>query len=137
MNIRVFETPYMASVFTAAMVDLLIRSSRSPVLGLATGSTPIPLYNELIRLHGQGLSFQHVTTINLDEYVGLPPDHPQSYHCFMRNQFFWHIDILLERTFISSGDAENLAVECQRYDAILRMVVGNPTFCAMWANQVR
>lgn len=134
MNIRVFDTPYIASVFTAAIVDLVIRSSRCPVLGLATGSTPIPLYNELIRLHGQGLSFQNLTTINLDEYVGLAPVHPQSYHFFMRDKFFRHVDIPVERTFIPRGDAEDLKIECKRYDDILRLNPINLQILGIGAN---
>ena len=120
MNIRVFETKYIASVYAAAIVETVIRSSDCPVLGLATGSTPIPLYQELIKFYEQGLSLAHVTTVNLDEYVGLPPDHSQSYSFFMKEQLFRHIDIPTEQTFLPRGDASDLDQECKRYDRILR-----------------
>lgn len=67
------------------------------VLGLPTGSTPLGTYKKLIEFHKKGqLSFKHVVTFNMDEYVGLPEDHPQSYHYYMWENFFKHIDILPE-----------------------------------------
>ena len=72
------------SSLAARMIELLLLRKPNSVLGLATGSTPVGTYKELIRLHHeQGLDFSQVTTFNLDEYVGLPPTHPQSYHYFM------------------------------------------------------
>jgi glucosamine-6-phosphate deaminase len=120
MNIRVFETKYIASVYAAAIVETVIDAADCPVLGLATGSTPVSLYQELIRFHEQGLSFAEVTTVNLDEYVGLSPDHPQSYSFFMKDKLFHHIDIKAEQTFLPRGDATDLDEECKRYDSILR-----------------
>jgi glucosamine-6-phosphate deaminase len=74
------------------------------VLGLATGSSPVPFYRELIRLHREdGLSFRHVVTFNLDEYHGLAPDHPESYHRFMHDQLFDHIDIPASQIHIPDG----------------------------------
>ncbi|KUO95352.1 glucosamine-6-phosphate deaminase [Ferroacidibacillus organovorans] len=120
MNIRVFENPQMAAVYAAALVEQVIQSVRNPVLGLATGSTPIPLYESLVSFHRQGLSFAHVTTLNLDEYVGLSADHPQSYHHFMNEHLFRHVDLPAEKRFLPNGAAPDLALECERYDQIIR-----------------
>ena len=91
--------------------------ARQLVLGLATGSTPIPLYGELVRRHREeGLSFENVVTFNLDEYEGLPPEHSQSYHFFMKQHLFDHIDIRLENTFIPPGVYENSLSEARAYE---------------------
>ncbi len=88
------------------------------VLGLPTGSTPLETYKELIRLHKAGeVSFQNVITFNMDEYVGLAEDHPESYHSFMWNNFFSHIDIKKENVNILNGNAEDLVAECADYEA--------------------
>jgi glucosamine-6-phosphate deaminase len=80
---------------------------RRLVLGLATGSTPVKLYQELIRLHREeGLSFQNVITFNLDEYYGLPPDHPESYRYFMEVQLFCHVDLPTKQTHVPDGLVE-------------------------------
>ena len=87
------------------------------VLGLPTGSTPLGTYKELIKLHQSGkVSFKNVVTFNMDEYVGLPEDHPESYHSFMWNNFFKHVDIKKENVNILNGNAENPEKECQRYE---------------------
>jgi glucosamine-6-phosphate deaminase len=119
MDIRIFRTAREASVYSAAILEQIIKHKSDPVLGLATGSTPIPLYQELIRMHRRGLNFSHVTTINLDEYVGLSEDHPQSYRYFMKEHLFRHINIRPERVHIPRGDAGDLEEECQRYDQII------------------
>ena len=76
------------------------------VLGLPTGGTPLGTYKELIRLHKEGkVSFQNVVTFNMDEYVGLPQDHPESYHSFMWNNFFSHVDVKKENVNILNGNA--------------------------------
>src|SRR5260370_40972254 len=81
--------------------------SRSAVLGLATGSTPVKLYQELIRLHREeGLSFNNVITFNLDEYYGLPPTHPDSYRHSMEVQLFRHIDLPANQVHVPDGLAE-------------------------------
>ena len=88
------------------------------VLGLPTGSTPLETYKELIRLHKAGeVSFQNVITFNMDEYVGLAEEHPESYHSFMWNNFFSHIDIKRENVNILNGNAEDLEAECADYEA--------------------
>ena len=88
------------------------------VLGLPTGSSPLGTYAELIELVKQGdLSFQNVVTFNMDEYVGIPEDHPESYHYFMYKNFFSHIDILEENINILDGNAKDLDKECKDYEA--------------------
>ena len=87
------------------------------VLGLPTGSTPLATYAELIRRHKAGdISFKNVITFNMDEYVGLPQEHPESYHSFMWNNFFSHIDIVKENVHILNGNAPDLEVECVAYE---------------------
>ena len=88
------------------------------VLGCPTGSSPLGMYKELIRLNKEGkVSFKHVITFNMDEYVGLPEEHPESYHSFMWNNFFKHIDIKAENVNILNGNAEDLEQECADYEA--------------------
>lgn len=93
----------------------------NPVFGLATGSTPEGLYQKLIEEYQKGnISFKHVTTFNLDEYIGLPPEHPQSYHYFMGERLFNHIDIPRENAYLPNGVAEDLEKECERYEQLIR-----------------
>ena len=85
------------------------------VLGLPTGSTPLGTYKTLIELYRQGkVSFKNVVTFNMDEYVGIAEDHPESYHSFMWNNFFNHVDVRKENVNILNGNAEDLEAECQR-----------------------
>lgn len=87
------------------------------VLGLPTGSSPITTYNELIRRHKIGeISFKHVITFNMDEYIGIPENHPQSYHSFMNENLFKHIDIPEENINILNGNAYDLVKECIEYE---------------------
>jgi len=87
------------------------------VLGLPTGSSPLPTYKELIRRYKNGdVSFKHVVTFNMDEYVGLPEDHKESYHSFMYQNLFNHIDISRENINILNGNAKNLEKECLDYE---------------------
>ncbi|MCK4992377.1 MAG: glucosamine-6-phosphate deaminase, partial [Bacteroidales bacterium] len=99
------------------------------VLGLATGSTPEGLYKELIRLHKEeGLSFKDVVTFNLDEYCGLSPDHPQSYHYFMREKLFKDIDIKPENTHVPEGLSKNPEEFCQKYEEEIKKYGGIELF---------
>ena len=99
------------------------------VLGLPTGSSPLGMYRELINLNRQGIvSFQHVITFNMDEYIGLPEEHPESYHSFMWNNFFKHIDIKRENVNILNGNAADLMAECERYEAKIKAVGGIDLF---------
>lgn len=95
----------------------VLNAKPNAVLGLATGSTPLGLYQELIRLHkDEGLDFSQVTTFNLDEYVGLPKNHPQSYHYFMRENLLKHINIPKQNTYIPSGTTDNYEAFCAWYE---------------------
>ena len=99
------------------------------VLGLPTGSTPIGTYKELVRLHKEGkISFANVVTFNMDEYVKIPENHPESYHSFMWNNFFSHIDIKKENVNILNGNADDLEAECQRYEEKIKSYGGIDLF---------
>jgi glucosamine-6-phosphate deaminase len=109
----------------AELIELRSKSGKSTVLGLATGSTPLPLYAELIRLHREaGLSFRSVITFNLDEYAGLGPEHPQSYRFFMEANLFRHLDIPADNIHIPDGMAEDPARHCAEYEAAIRAAGG-------------
>ena len=87
------------------------------VLGLPTGSTPVGTYKEIVALHKAGeVSFKNVVTFNMDEYVKIPEDHPESYHYFMKTNLFDHIDIPKENINILDGNAEDLEAECEAYE---------------------
>ncbi|MBR0574139.1 MULTISPECIES: glucosamine-6-phosphate deaminase [Pasteurellaceae] len=91
------------------------------VLGLPTGGTPLKTYNKLIEYYQAGkVSFKNVVTFNMDEYVGLPKEHPQSYHYFMFENFFKHIDINPDNVHILDGMAQDVDKECQEYEEKIR-----------------
>jgi glucosamine-6-phosphate deaminase len=95
------------------------------VLGLPTGSSPLGMYQRLVRLCKQGkLSFRHVVTFNMDEYVGLPADHPQSYRAFMWRHLFQHVDIPADNVHIPNGNAEDLEAECRGYEESIQQLGG-------------
>ncbi len=99
------------------------------ILGLPTGSSPIGMYRELIALNKAGvISFKNVITFNMDEYIGLPKNHSQSYYTFMWDNFFSHIDILPENANILNGNAENLDEECRRYEEKIKSLGGIDLF---------
>ncbi len=101
----------------AQIVAGLIRKKPNCVLGFATGGTPLGLYKELIRLHRhEGLDFSKVTTFNLDEYVGLPPEHDQSYHYFMWENLFKHINVDRRFVHIPMGMAQDIEAHCEWYE---------------------
>ncbi|RIV26179.1 glucosamine-6-phosphate deaminase [Alicyclobacillaceae bacterium I2511] len=119
LKIRVFESEYDAGLYVAALVERVVQQTERPVLGLATGRTVLPFYEALVRLEHCGLDLSRSITINLDEYIGLEADHPQSYHRFMHEHLFRHVDIPASHIHIPNGAASNLVVECARYDDIL------------------
>jgi glucosamine-6-phosphate deaminase len=87
------------------------------VLGLPTGSSPLGMYKELIKLNKRGkVSFKNVVTFNMDEYVNLPEEHPESYHSFMWNNFFSHVDVQKQNVNILNGLAKDLQAECGNYE---------------------
>ncbi len=99
------------------------------VLGLPTGSSPLGLYRELIALCAAGkVSFKNVVTFNMDEYVGLPEEHPESYHSFMWKNLFSKVDIKRENVNILDGNAPDLEAECQRYEDKMRALGGIDLF---------
>lgn len=122
MQLVICESPEGVANWSANYVKERINkfkptANKPFVLGLPTGSTPLKMYQKLIEFHRQGdLSFQNVVTFNMDEYVGLPEDHPQSYHYYMYQNFFNHIDIPQENIHILNGNAEDIAAECQIYE---------------------
>ncbi len=119
---HIFPSPEAASEALASEIGNLVSArataDRPAVLGLATGSTPIRLYAELVRLHRQGLSFSNVITFNLDEYLGIGRDHPESYWQFMHSHLFEHIDIAAENIHIPDGSIaeEDLDDYCAAYE---------------------
>lgn len=99
------------------------------VIGLPTGGTPIGTYKELIRLYNEGVvSFENVVTFNMDEYCGIPQDHPQSYYTFMWENFFGHINIKKENVNILDGNAASLEEECAAYEAKIKSYGGIKLF---------
>ena len=108
-----------AAIYIVKKIEVFAPSAERPfVLGLPTGSSPLGCYQALIRLTQKGkVSFKHVYTFNMDEYVGIPEDHPQSYHTFMRENFFKHIDIPPQNIHLLNGNAPDLEVECAAYEA--------------------
>jgi len=120
MTIFLTENYDELSEKAARIIIETVRQKHNAVLGLATGTTPLGLYNRLIADHKEnGTSYKHIRAVNLDEYKGLPKDHPQSYAYFMRKNLFYHIDIDLNNTYIESGIATDEQAECKRYDEIL------------------
>jgi glucosamine-6-phosphate deaminase len=117
MEVIIKSDPGEASAVSARLVARKVREKPDAVLGLATGSTPLRLYNELIRMHREeGLDFSRVVTFNLDEYVGLPPDHPQSYRAFMFENLFNHLNIEKENIHIPDGMAKDIPGFCRDYE---------------------
>ena len=113
------------SKITANIIAAQIVLKPNSVLGLATGSTPIGTYQELINKNKNGeVNFLQVTTINLDEYVGLGGDNPQSYRYFMDNNLFNHINIDKKNTFVPNGVIEDLTKEVEDYDARIEKLGG-------------
>jgi glucosamine-6-phosphate deaminase len=125
MEIIVQPTADAASLIAARHVARVVRDKPNAVLGLATGSTPLPMYRELIRMHReQGLDFSQVTTFNLDEYVGLAPEHPASYHAFMEEHFFSQVNVAPERIHIPDGMTSHVPAFCAKYEARIRAAGG-------------
>ena len=117
MRVIVEQDQSGVSRMGAAFVGALVRRKPTCVLGLATGGTPLGMYAELIRMHrDEGLDFSRVVTFNLDEYVGLPVNHPQSYHFFMHEHFFRHVNIPPHNINIPSGTTSNYPAFCEWYE---------------------
>lgn len=121
MEVIILKDAESVSKAAAALVADTVRCKPTAVLGLATGSTPIRLYAQLAAKHAAGnLDFSQVTTFNLDEYAGLPPDHEQSYHHFMQERLFKKINVPPEQTHIPDGLAEDIPAHCEAYEKAIQ-----------------
>ena len=119
-----------AANYVAGKINAANPTPEKPfILGCPTGSSPLGMYKALIELYKAGkVSFENVVTFNMDEYVGLPEDHPESYHSFMWNNFFSHINIKKENVHILNGNAEDLEAECAAYEAAIEAAGGVDLF---------
>lgn len=119
-----------AGDYVAQRINAAQPSADKPfVLGLPTGSTPLGMYARLIELYKEGkVSFRHVVTFNMDEYIGIPRDHEQSYYTFMWSNFFSHIDIPKEQVHILDGNAPDIEEECRQYEEAMRAIGGVDLF---------
>ncbi|MBM4092296.1 MAG: glucosamine-6-phosphate deaminase [Planctomycetes bacterium] len=117
MEVIIKQTYEEMSRAAAHDVARLLNTKPNAVLGMATGSTPLGMYQELVRMHREeGLDFSQVTTFNLDEYVSLPVSHPQSYHYFMQENFFKHVNVPKQNTYIPSGTTSNYQAFCAWFE---------------------
>ncbi|KAG1871804.1 hypothetical protein DFJ58DRAFT_762523 [Suillus subalutaceus] len=120
---------YVANYIAKRINEFAPTAGKPFVLGLPTGSSPIPTYKALINKVKEGsLSFKHVVTFNMDEYVGLPRDHSESYHTFMFREFFSHIDIPPSQVNLLDGNAEDLVAECNAYESRIKQYGGIELF---------
>lgn len=125
MRIIKAEDYYSMSRMAANIISAQIIMKPKCVIGLATGSTPLGIYAQLIEWYKKGdLDFREVTTINLDEYKGLAPDNDQSYRYFMNKNLFDHINIQKENTYVPNGLEEDSKKACQEYNDIIRQSGG-------------
>jgi glucosamine-6-phosphate deaminase len=121
--IRAADYHDMSRKAARLMIDK-VRRQPDMTLGLATGSTPKGVYAELIKDHQEnGTSYEKVTTINLDEYISLPPSDPNSYRHFMNSELFSHLDIKMENTHLPNGAAKDISRECKRYEQLIKDLV--------------
>lgn len=117
MNVIVTKNYDELSKVAAKEMADVVKNNPKAILGLATGGSPIGMYKELIRMNKEGeIDFSKVTTVNLDEYVGLSGEHPQSYRYFMNDNLFNHINIDKKNTYVPNGLAKNIEEECKNYD---------------------
>jgi glucosamine-6-phosphate deaminase len=120
MQIRVFADERAVADALAVMVATAVRDRHHPVLGLPTGRTPVLLYKELVqRARTGGLDLSHVTTFNLDEFLGLPATHPGSYRYFMEHHLFGHLGEHRPHSHLLDGTAADPDAECARYEAAI------------------
>eukprot|EP00128_Syssomonas_multiformis_P010357 Colp12_sorted_trinity150504_noHs@26023 len=120
---------YVANYVKRRINEFQPTAEKRFVLGLPTGSTPLGTYKRLIEMYKAGeVSFKYVTTFNMDEYVDLPRDHPESYHSFMWNNFFKHIDIDPKNAHILDGNATDLQAECDAYEEKIKAAGGVELF---------
>lgn len=117
MQVHLFDTPEQVGQAAAVVMAAQLLGKPTSVFGLATGSTPIPTYRELIRMHREGvLDFSQAVSFNLDEYCHLSTDHFCSYHYYMQELVFSHLNLRKENAHVPDGNAADLSAECARYD---------------------
>ena len=120
MNVIITENYEEMSKKASEIIIDIVKANPNAILGLATGSSPIGTYKNMIKDHKEnGTSYKNVKTVNLDEYVGLTKEHDQSYAYFMRTNLFDYIDIDQNNTNLPCGSAPNTQKECDRYNALL------------------
>ncbi|KAH8658245.1 putative glucosamine-6-phosphate isomerase [Xylariales sp. PMI_506] len=120
---------YIAEYIIKRINEFAPTAERPFVLGLPTGSSPLPIYRAVVAAHKAGrLSFRHVVTFNMDEYVKLPREHPESYHSFMFRHLFGHVDIDPANVHILDGNAADLGAECRAYEERIRAAGGVELF---------
>ncbi|MFZ4395243.1 MAG: glucosamine-6-phosphate deaminase [Kiritimatiellia bacterium] len=125
MEVIIQPTPEHAANQAAVRIAQAIRRKPALVLGLATGSTPLRLYDELVRMNREeGLDLSRITTFNLDEYLGLPATHPASYRRFMQEHFFDRTNINPQRTFVPDGMAADIPRHCREYEERIKAAGG-------------
>ncbi len=123
MQVRIYENAEQVSLATAMLIAAQVTKKPDSVLGLATGSSPIGTYQQLIKWHQAGaLDFSRCVSYNLDEYCNLPEDHICSYHDFMNKNLFDFIN--MKEHHVPNGNAEDLQAECRRYDDAIRQAGG-------------
>ena len=125
MEVVICKTKEEASKLAADMVTAQVKKNPKTVLGLATGSTPVPLYNEMAKaVQAKKVSYKQVKSWNLDEYYGLPGTHDQSYRYFMNENLFKKIDIQIKNTHVLNGLAKNPERECKAYEKQIKAAGG-------------
>jgi len=125
MEIKLTNSYDEMSKLAARLVTEQIKNKPNTVLGLATGSTPEGMYKELVKLHKEGeLDLSEVITFNLDEYLELSPDHPQSYNYYMRMNFFNYVNVKEKNIHIPRGDTRNPIQECLNYEKVIEKIGG-------------
>lgn len=134
MRVIILDDYDLVSAYAARrVIEKINQANPTPekpfVLGLPTGSSPVGMYKQLVEAYREGrVSFRNVVTFNMDEYVGLPEEHPESYHSFMHRNLFDHIDCPAENINILNGNAVDLAAECARYEAKIESYGGIDLF---------
>jgi glucosamine-6-phosphate deaminase len=125
MEIVIQPDSRQASELAARIIARTVREKPHAVLGMATGNTPLQLYRNLVRMHREGgLDFSDVTSFNLDEYVGIPPAHPSSFHSYMWAHLFSHINLPKERINIPDGLTADIPAACRKYEQAIRSAGG-------------
>ena len=125
MEVIICKTKEEASKIAADMITAAVKANPKTILGLATGSTPVPMYQEMIKaVKAKKVSYKAVKSWNLDEYVGLPPTHDQSYRYFMDKNLFDAIDIKKSNTHVLNGLAKDIGKECKSYEAAIKKAGG-------------